>query len=145
MLFSSFYLFCFFRAPASASNPGRPRRVRAAYDCDADNQDELTFVENEVIVVTGVEDQEWWVSISKPKFSSKIVLFPSAVFCFVLLAFFFYFYNRLISNLLTFDLHISYDIVVLIIYCRLYQVGHIEHQPHRQGVFPVSFVEVLPD
>ena len=38
------------------------KRCVALYDCEADNNDELTFVENEVIVVTGVEDQEWWVS-----------------------------------------------------------------------------------
>ncbi|XP_076811363.1 arf-GAP with SH3 domain, ANK repeat and PH domain-containing protein 1-like isoform X2 [Clavelina lepadiformis] len=44
---------------ASASlSSSRPKRVLAKYDCEADNQDELTFVENEVIVVTGVEDQE---------------------------------------------------------------------------------------
>uniref|UniRef100_H2Y6R5 Uncharacterized protein n=1 Tax=Ciona savignyi TaxID=51511 RepID=H2Y6R5_CIOSA len=68
----------------------RPKRVKAIYDCEADNQDELTFVENEIIVVTGVEDQEWWVSGP-------------------------------------------------------YYVGHVEHQPHRVGVFPVSFVHVLND
>uniref|UniRef100_H2Y6R2 Uncharacterized protein n=1 Tax=Ciona savignyi TaxID=51511 RepID=H2Y6R2_CIOSA len=70
----------------NAGPPGtaRPKRVKAIYDCEADNQDELTFVENEIIVVTGVEDQEWWV-------------------------------------------------------------GHVEHQPHRVGVFPVSFVHVLND
>uniref|UniRef100_A0A8C2JAV9 ArfGAP with SH3 domain, ankyrin repeat and PH domain 1b n=1 Tax=Cyprinus carpio TaxID=7962 RepID=A0A8C2JAV9_CYPCA len=38
------------------------RRVKTIYDCQADNDDELTFVEGEVIVVTGEEDQEWWVS-----------------------------------------------------------------------------------
>uniref|UniRef100_H2Y6R8 SH3 domain-containing protein n=1 Tax=Ciona savignyi TaxID=51511 RepID=H2Y6R8_CIOSA len=72
--------------PGPAGPPGtaRPKRVKAIYDCEADNQDELTFVENEIIVVTGVEDQEWWV-------------------------------------------------------------GHVEHQPHRVGVFPVSFVHVLND
>ncbi|KAI5617073.1 arf-GAP with SH3 domain, ANK repeat and PH domain-containing protein 1 isoform X4, partial [Silurus asotus] len=37
------------------------RRVKTIYDCQADNDDELTFVEGEVIVVTGEEDQEWWV------------------------------------------------------------------------------------
>uniref|UniRef100_H2Y6R6 ArfGAP with SH3 domain, ANK repeat and PH domain-containing protein n=1 Tax=Ciona savignyi TaxID=51511 RepID=H2Y6R6_CIOSA len=48
--------------PGPAGPPGtaRPKRVKAIYDCEADNQDELTFVENEIIVVTGVEDQEWW-------------------------------------------------------------------------------------
>lgn len=37
------------------------QRVRTIYDCQADNDDELTFAEGEVIVVTGEEDQEWWV------------------------------------------------------------------------------------
>ncbi|XP_039255228.1 arf-GAP with SH3 domain, ANK repeat and PH domain-containing protein 2-like isoform X2 [Styela clava] len=69
---------------SSGSSSSRPRKVRAIYDCEADNVDELTFVEDEIIVVTGVEDPEWWV-------------------------------------------------------------GHIEHQPHRAGVFPVSFVHFLPD
>lgn len=42
----------------------RPKRVKAIYNCVADNPDELTFNEGEVIVVDGEEDQEWWVSIS---------------------------------------------------------------------------------
>ncbi|KAH0617439.1 hypothetical protein JD844_015648, partial [Phrynosoma platyrhinos] len=37
------------------------RRVKTIYDCQADNDDELTFVEGEIIIVTGEEDQEWWV------------------------------------------------------------------------------------
>ncbi|KAJ8011390.1 hypothetical protein DPEC_G00057690 [Dallia pectoralis] len=37
------------------------RRVRTIYDCKADNDDELTFVEGEVIIVTGEEDPEWWI------------------------------------------------------------------------------------
>nr|CAB3222743.1 zinc finger protein ArfGAP-11 [Phallusia mammillata] len=69
---------------ASVPSATRPKRVRAIYDCEADNNDELTFVENEIIIVTGVEDQDWWV-------------------------------------------------------------GHVEHQPHRTGVFPVSFVHILTD
>ncbi|XP_014643443.1 PREDICTED: arf-GAP with SH3 domain, ANK repeat and PH domain-containing protein 1 isoform X2 [Ceratotherium simum simum] len=60
------------------------RRVKTIYDCQADNDDELTFSEGEVIVVTGEEDQEWWI-------------------------------------------------------------GHIEGQPERKGVFPVSFVHILSD
>ncbi|XP_060756576.1 arf-GAP with SH3 domain, ANK repeat and PH domain-containing protein 1-like [Neoarius graeffei] len=59
------------------------RRVKTIYDCQADD-DELTFVEGEVIVVTGEEDQEWWI-------------------------------------------------------------GHIEGQPERKGVFPMSFVHILSD
>lgn len=42
----------------------KTRRVKTIYDCQADNDDELTFVEGEVIIVTGEEDQEWWVSTS---------------------------------------------------------------------------------
>ncbi|CAG10505.1 unnamed protein product [Tetraodon nigroviridis] len=40
----------------------RPKRVKAVYNCVADNPDELTFAEGEVIVVDGEEDQEWWVA-----------------------------------------------------------------------------------
>lgn len=43
----------------------RPKRVKAIYNCIADNPDELTFTEGEVIVVDGEEDQEWWVSVSE--------------------------------------------------------------------------------
>ncbi|KAJ3596499.1 hypothetical protein NHX12_002906 [Muraenolepis orangiensis] len=39
----------------------KTRRVKTVYDCQADNEDELTFSEGEVIVVTGEEDQEWWI------------------------------------------------------------------------------------
>lgn len=38
--------------------------MKTIYDCQADNDDELTFMEGEVIVVTGEEDQEWWVGTS---------------------------------------------------------------------------------
>uniref|UniRef100_A0A671Z4A3 ArfGAP with SH3 domain, ankyrin repeat and PH domain 1a n=1 Tax=Sparus aurata TaxID=8175 RepID=A0A671Z4A3_SPAAU len=60
------------------------RRVKTIYDCQADNDDELTFTEGEVIIVTGEEDPEWWI-------------------------------------------------------------GHIEGQPERRGVFPMSFVHNLCD
>ncbi|XP_068437727.1 arf-GAP with SH3 domain, ANK repeat and PH domain-containing protein 1 isoform X2 [Clinocottus analis] len=62
----------------------KTRRVKTIYDCQADNDDELTFVEGEVIIVTGEEDQEWWI-------------------------------------------------------------GHIEGEPDRKGVFPMSFVHILSD
>ncbi|KAM8916445.1 arf-GAP with SH3 domain, ANK repeat and PH domain-containing protein 2a isoform 1-T1 [Spinachia spinachia] len=39
----------------------RPKRVKAIYNCVADNPDELTFSEGEVIIVDGEEDQEWWL------------------------------------------------------------------------------------
>lgn len=41
----------------------KPKRVKAIYNCVADNPDELTFAEGDIIVVDGEEDQEWWVSI----------------------------------------------------------------------------------
>uniref|UniRef100_A0AAQ4P120 ArfGAP with SH3 domain, ankyrin repeat and PH domain 2a n=1 Tax=Gasterosteus aculeatus aculeatus TaxID=481459 RepID=A0AAQ4P120_GASAC len=47
----------------SVSQKQRPKRVKAIYNCQADNPDELTFSDGEVIVVDGEEDQEWWVSI----------------------------------------------------------------------------------
>uniref|UniRef100_A0A665UPZ5 Arf-GAP with SH3 domain, ANK repeat and PH domain-containing protein 2-like n=1 Tax=Echeneis naucrates TaxID=173247 RepID=A0A665UPZ5_ECHNA len=37
------------------------QRVKAIYNCKADNADELTFSEGEVIVVEGEEDSEWWI------------------------------------------------------------------------------------
>ncbi|XP_020902431.2 arf-GAP with SH3 domain, ANK repeat and PH domain-containing protein 2, partial [Exaiptasia diaphana] len=44
--------------PAPASHP---RRVQALYDCEADNDDELSFKESDIIVVKGdAEDAEWW-------------------------------------------------------------------------------------
>ena len=36
--------------------------MKALYNCVADNPDELTFSEGDVIIVDGEEDQEWWVS-----------------------------------------------------------------------------------
>ena len=40
-------------------------RYRALYDCDADNEDELTFKEGEVIILTNKDEEEdWWVSRS---------------------------------------------------------------------------------
>ena len=38
------------------------RRCRALYDCEADNDDELTFKEGEVIRILGEEEEQWWVS-----------------------------------------------------------------------------------
>uniref|UniRef100_A0A8B9R0H3 ArfGAP with SH3 domain, ankyrin repeat and PH domain 2 n=1 Tax=Anas platyrhynchos TaxID=8839 RepID=A0A8B9R0H3_ANAPL len=35
--------------------------VKAIYNCVADNPDELTFSEGDIIVVDGEEDQEWWI------------------------------------------------------------------------------------
>nr|XP_020652269.1 arf-GAP with SH3 domain, ANK repeat and PH domain-containing protein 2 isoform X4 [Pogona vitticeps] len=39
----------------------KPKRVKAIYNCVADNPDELTFSEGNIIIVDGEEDQEWWI------------------------------------------------------------------------------------
>uniref|UniRef100_A0A8C5BZI1 ArfGAP with SH3 domain, ankyrin repeat and PH domain 2b n=1 Tax=Gadus morhua TaxID=8049 RepID=A0A8C5BZI1_GADMO len=69
--------------PASPKKQ-KQKRVKAIYNCVADNPDELTFDEGEVIVVEREEDAEWWV-------------------------------------------------------------GHIEADPGRQGVFPLTFVHFITD
>lgn len=51
--------------------------MKTIYDCQADNDDELTFIEGEVIIVTGEEDQEWWVRTA-PFFPLPV---PSGVGC----------------------------------------------------------------
>uniref|UniRef100_A0A673IIZ3 ArfGAP with SH3 domain, ankyrin repeat and PH domain 2b n=1 Tax=Sinocyclocheilus rhinocerous TaxID=307959 RepID=A0A673IIZ3_9TELE len=70
--------------PKAPAPKPRPKRVKALYNCQADNLDELTFSEGEVIIVDGEEDKEWWV-------------------------------------------------------------GHIDGEPTRKGVFPVSFVHFITD
>ncbi|XP_035238392.1 arf-GAP with SH3 domain, ANK repeat and PH domain-containing protein 2a isoform X2 [Anguilla anguilla] len=47
--------------PRKSFSKQKPKRVKAIYNCVADNPDELTFSEGEVIVVDGEEDQEWWL------------------------------------------------------------------------------------
>uniref|UniRef100_A0A8D3EEQ1 ArfGAP with SH3 domain, ankyrin repeat and PH domain 1 n=1 Tax=Scophthalmus maximus TaxID=52904 RepID=A0A8D3EEQ1_SCOMX len=78
------FLCCISPYFCGQSSKSKSRRVKTIYDCQADNDDELTFVEGEVIIVTGEEDQEWWI-------------------------------------------------------------GHIEGDPERKGVFPMSFVHILSD
>ncbi|KAJ8270983.1 hypothetical protein GJAV_G00121450 [Gymnothorax javanicus] len=46
--------------PRTSHQKQKVRKVKAIYNCVADNPDELTFSEGEVIVVDGEEDQEWW-------------------------------------------------------------------------------------
>lgn len=56
--------------------------MKAIYNCVADNPDELTFSEGEVIVVDGEEDQEWWVSIPHDSlFCVRVCLWILAAFC----------------------------------------------------------------
>ncbi|XP_041109511.1 arf-GAP with SH3 domain, ANK repeat and PH domain-containing protein 2-like isoform X3 [Polyodon spathula] len=47
--------------PRKSFQKQKPKRVKAIYNCAADNPDELTFSEGEVITVDGEEDQEWWL------------------------------------------------------------------------------------
>lgn len=69
-----------------ASNGGGLRRCRALYDCAADNDDELSFQEGEIIIVTNehTDDDNW-------------------------------------------------------------MEGMVENEPHRVGMFPISFVHMLPE
>lgn len=55
-------VWCVFLNVLSVCHEQKPKRVKAMYNCVADNPDELTFSEGEIIVVDGEEDQEWWVS-----------------------------------------------------------------------------------
>lgn len=95
------------------------KRVKTIYDCQADNDDELTFTEGEVIIVTGEEDQEWWVS----KASTNLQLHS--------------------SHSHTFDRTIVFRNTFFEL--GLFQIGHIEGQPERKGVFPMSFVQILSE
>ncbi|XP_071324258.1 arf-GAP with SH3 domain, ANK repeat and PH domain-containing protein 2b isoform X2 [Trachinotus anak] len=70
--------------PRTTHSKQKPQRVKAIYNCSADNPDELTFSEGEVIVVEGEEDSEWWI-------------------------------------------------------------GHIEGEPTRHGVFPITFVHFITE
>jgi len=36
----------------------------ALYDCDADNDDELSFREGELINIISEDEEEWWVSVA---------------------------------------------------------------------------------
>uniref|UniRef100_A0AAR2K9V9 ArfGAP with SH3 domain, ankyrin repeat and PH domain 2a n=1 Tax=Pygocentrus nattereri TaxID=42514 RepID=A0AAR2K9V9_PYGNA len=56
----------------------QPKRVKAIYNCVADNPDELTFTEGEVIVVDGEEDQEWWVSHDSEQGEKERVVLSSS-------------------------------------------------------------------
>lgn len=86
----------------------KPQRVKAIYDCFADNPDELTFYEGEVIEVEGEEDSEWWVSKVTLRHDDFAECVLSCGFC-------------------------------------VFQLGHIEGDPTRRGVFPVTFVHFFTD
>ena len=73
-------------APAHTPDPLPPGavRCRALYDCEADNDDELSFREGEILLMLTKDEDEWW--------------------------------------------H-----------------GYVEAEPDRRGMFPATFVDVLPD
>ena len=87
------YFFCPLQQPqpsavaASASTMSSPasstggmvglRRCRALYDCDADNEDELSFREGEVIIVTNDQtDDENWMEGAVESDPSRRGMFP---------------------------------------------------------------------
>ncbi|XP_049818196.1 arfGAP with SH3 domain, ANK repeat and PH domain-containing protein isoform X3 [Aethina tumida] len=74
------------RFTCTPNGAGGPRRCKALYDCNADNDDELSFREGEIIIVTNehTEDDNW-------------------------------------------------------------MEGVVENEPHRAGMFPISFVHMLSD
>ncbi|XP_077296216.1 arfGAP domain of ASAP isoform X2 [Arctopsyche grandis] len=72
------------RSP-NTSMTGTLRRCRALYNCSADNEDELSFQEGEIILVLNERIEDNWME------------------------------------------------------------GTVEGNPHRRGVFPISFVHMLPD
>lgn len=47
--------------PVMVSNLGSLRRCRALYDCEADNEDELSFREGDVIIIINeqTDDDNW--------------------------------------------------------------------------------------
>jgi len=47
----------------SLNAAARRRQCIALYDCDADNDDELSFREGELINIISEDEEEWWVSI----------------------------------------------------------------------------------
>jgi len=54
--------------PSAAANLPSPdgnscrRLCIATYDCEADNEDELSFQAGELINIISQEEDEWWVS-----------------------------------------------------------------------------------
>uniref|UniRef100_A0A4W5MJ59 ArfGAP with SH3 domain, ankyrin repeat and PH domain 2 n=1 Tax=Hucho hucho TaxID=62062 RepID=A0A4W5MJ59_9TELE len=70
------------RAAGPKSTKSPTRRVKALYNCSADNPDELTFTEGEVIVVDGEEDQEWWVGHIEGE-SARRGVFPATFVHFI--------------------------------------------------------------
>ncbi|MBZ3883515.1 Arf-GAP with SH3 domain, ANK repeat and PH domain-containing protein 1 [Sciurus carolinensis] len=122
----------------------KARRVKTIYDCQADNEDELTFIEGEVIVVTGEEDQECGnehaevVSRGITQLCGKAQERPARCHG-----------QAAVSK--QSGLRVGLKPVRFVPLARWpplgakAEIGHIEGQPERKGVFPVSFVHILSD
>ncbi|KAM9435974.1 arf-GAP with SH3 domain, ANK repeat and PH domain-containing protein 2b isoform 2-T2 [Clarias gariepinus] len=61
--------------PRVPQTKNKPKRVKAIYKCVADNPDELTFTEGEVIIVDGEEDKEWWGTLKGILAEKELSLF----------------------------------------------------------------------
>ncbi|RDD38364.1 Arf-GAP with SH3 domain, ANK repeat and PH domain-containing protein 2 [Trichoplax sp. H2] len=61
--------------PGTLARKGRQIRVKALYDCEADNEDELSFQENEIIIVTSDSDPDWWCGYIEDD-CTRIGMFP---------------------------------------------------------------------
>merc|ERR1712147_381759 len=48
-------------SPAPSGPEPLPKRVQALYDCEGDEDDELSFCSGEIIQVTDREDDDWWI------------------------------------------------------------------------------------
>ncbi|KAG8264642.1 Arf-GAP with SH3 domain, ANK repeat and PH domain-containing protein 1 [Homalodisca vitripennis] len=56
------YFYCPLEQQSTATTSShRPPRCKALYDCSADNEDELSFQEGDIILVTSssTEDENW--------------------------------------------------------------------------------------
>ena len=70
------WLFLFYLQPTSSTLSGL-RRCRALYDCEADNEDELSFREGEVIIVTNEQtDDDNWMEGALERAPERRGMFP---------------------------------------------------------------------
>lgn len=68
--------FSFHLQPTSSTLSGL-RRCRALYDCEADNEDELSFREGEVIIVTNEQtDDDNWMEGALERAPERRGMFP---------------------------------------------------------------------
>ncbi|KAK3088884.1 hypothetical protein FSP39_024982 [Pinctada imbricata] len=58
-------------APRQKKKSPIGQRCQALYDCDADNDDELTFREGETIVILREEEEDWWL---EPQFHQRLLV-----------------------------------------------------------------------